>query len=87
MLSDGSIVRSRDTGSTAVWRVNEGRIAKVAVQLGPRDERRGEYPLLGGLAGGDMILRNPGATLVEGQRVEFSKAAATASAGASATGR
>ena len=46
------------------------------MQLGERDERRGEYPVKGGLADGDTILRNPGNTLVEGQRVEFAKALA-----------
>lgn len=71
MLSDASIVRS--DGRTSVWRVKDGRIAKVAVQLGERDERRGEYPLLGGLAEGDVILRKPGDTLVQGQQVEFAK--------------
>ena len=72
MLSEGSIVRSG--AQAAVWRVKDGRIAKLPVQLGERDERRGEYPVKGGLADGDTILRNPGNTLVEGQRVEFAKA-------------
>jgi membrane fusion protein, multidrug efflux system len=80
MLADASIVRSE--GQTSVWRVRDGRIAKVAVQLGPRDERRGEFPVKGGLADGDVILRNPGTTLVEGQRVEFAKAAAPAASAA-----
>ena len=56
-----------------------------AVRLGPRDERRGEYPVQGGLTGGDVILRNPGGTLVEGQRIEFAKAGPGASPGASAS--
>ena len=64
----------RDGAQAAVWRVKDGRIAKVAVQLGERDERRGEYPVSGGLAGGDVILRNPGSALIEGQKVEFAKA-------------
>jgi len=54
------------------------------VQLGERDERSGEYPVKGGLADGDVILRNPGRTLVEGQRVEFAKATAAPPAGAAA---
>jgi membrane fusion protein, multidrug efflux system len=82
MLSESSIVRS--DGQTAVWRVKDGRIAKVAVQLGERDERRGEYPVKAGLADGDMILRNPGSTLVEGQRVEFARAAVALPASAAA---
>ena len=82
MLAEGAIVRSGT--QAAVWRVKEGRIAKVAVQLGERDERRGEYPVKGGLADGDVILRNPGTTLVEGQQVEFAKPAAAAASAATA---
>jgi membrane fusion protein (multidrug efflux system) len=78
MLSESSIVRAG--GQTAVWRVKDGRVARVAVQLGERDERRGEYPVKSGLADGDLILRNPGSSLVEGQQVEFAKTAPTAPA-------
>jgi membrane fusion protein (multidrug efflux system) len=78
MLSESSIVRTG--GQAAVWRVKDGRMARVAVQLGERDERRGEYPVKSGLADGDLILRNPGSSLVEGQQVEFAKTAPTAPA-------
>jgi membrane fusion protein (multidrug efflux system) len=85
MLSESSVVR---LGQQAhVWRVGkDGRLARAAVQVGERDARTGELPLIvgkgpGGLAEGDQILRNPGSTLVDGQKVEFVKAAA---AGASA---
>jgi membrane fusion protein, multidrug efflux system len=46
-------------------------LEKVQVQLGERDARRGDYPVLSGLSAGDRVLRSPGATLVEGQKVEF----------------
>jgi membrane fusion protein, multidrug efflux system len=79
MLADNSIVRSGP--ATHVWRVGkDGTLAKVAVQLGERDARSGEFPLKGGLAEGDVILRNPGSTLVDGQKVEFAKKAASAAA-------
>ena len=81
MLAERSIVRAG--GQTAVWRVKDGRIAPVPVQLGERDERSGEFPFKGGLSDGDLILRNPGSTLVEGQRIEFAKPAGTASLAAS----
>ena len=76
-LSDGSIVRR---GNQAyVWRVGkDGKLAWMPVQLGERDVRSGEWLLHGGLAEGDMILRNPGSTLVDGQKVEFAKAVAAA---------
>jgi membrane fusion protein, multidrug efflux system len=73
-IADASIVRSGDNGQgTFVWRVKDGRINKVAVQLGARDERSGEFELKGGLANGDVLLRNPSGTLVDGQRVEMAK--------------
>ncbi len=75
-IADASIVRTGDAAH--VWRVKDGRINKVAVQLGARDERSGEYELKGGLANGDVLLRNPSGTLVDGQRVEMAKAAASA---------
>jgi RND family efflux transporter MFP subunit len=81
MLAEGAIVRSGAV--TSVWLVKDGRIAKVAVQLGERDERRGEYPVKGGLSDGDVILRNPGATLVDGQRVELARPGVAASLAAS----
>ena len=71
MLAEGAIVRN--DGQAQVWRVKDGRIVKAAVQLGARDERRGEFPVVAGLVDGDVILRSPGAALVDGQRVEFAK--------------
>lgn len=65
------------------WRLGQGTLAKVAVRLGERDSRTGESPVLSGLAAGDRILRNPGSSLVDGQKFEFAapaKAAAAASA-------
>jgi membrane fusion protein, multidrug efflux system len=84
MLPESAIVRSGD--QPYVWRVStrDRTLAKVPVQLGPRDPRRGEYPLRGGLAAGEQILRNPAGTLVEGQKVEFAAATAAAASGASA---
>ncbi len=82
-LAEGAIVRRGDAAH--VWRVGkDARLALVAVQLGERDARSGEWPFAlgktGGLAEGDVILRNPGSTLVDGQRVEFAKAKAAAAA-------
>jgi len=83
MLPEAAVVRS---GNEAfVWRAGkDGKLAKVAVQLGPRDLRSGELPLQGGLAAGDLILRNPGSALVDGQRVEFVAAAPAPTASAAA---
>jgi membrane fusion protein (multidrug efflux system) len=78
-VPEGAVVRSGD--ATHVWRVKEQLLQKVAVQLGERDARRGEFPVLSGLAAGDRILRAPGGTLTDGQKVEFATAA-TAAGGA-----
>ncbi len=74
MLPESSVLRVGD--SAYVWRVKDKTLAKVPVQLGERDSRRGEYLLRGGLVDGDQILRNPGNTLADGQKVEFSNPAA-----------
>ena len=86
-LSEASVVRSGD--AAYVWRVNlkDKTLAKVPVQLGERDARSGEYPLRGGLAAGERILRNPGSALVDGQKIELANAAAAVPAvAASAAG-
>lgn len=81
MLAEGSVVRRADSKAAHVWRVGkDSRLALVPVQLGERDARTGELPLKSGLAEGDIILRNPGSTLVDGQKIEFAKATLTASA-------
>jgi RND family efflux transporter MFP subunit len=76
LLAESSIVRNGDAAS--VWKLSGDSIRKVAVTLGDRDPRRGEFPVLSGLASGDRVLRNPGSTLVDGQKVEFAKAVAAA---------
>jgi RND family efflux transporter MFP subunit len=78
-VPDSAVVRSGDT--THVWRVKDQALQKVQVQLGERDARRGDYPVKSGLSAGDVILRAPGTTLADGQKVEF---AAPAGRGASA---
>ncbi|NRF65895.1 efflux RND transporter periplasmic adaptor subunit [Aquincola sp. S2] len=82
MLPEASVVRAGD--ATHVWRVQGNALKKVAVKLGERDARRGEYPVLDGLAAGDRVLRNPGSTVSDGQRVEFAAAAAKAPAASAA---
>jgi RND family efflux transporter MFP subunit len=73
-LSEGALVRS--DGQTFVWRVGkDGTLSRVPVQLGERDARSGEWPVKSGLAAGDVVLRSPGGALVDGQKVEFAKAA------------
>ena len=79
-LPEGALVRAGD--ATHVWRIDAGQVHKVAVKLGERDPRSGEFPVLSGLAAGDRILRNPGSSLVEGQACESAAAPAHAAASA-----
>jgi membrane fusion protein, multidrug efflux system len=80
-VPEAAVVRAGD--ATHVWRIKDQTLQKVAVHLGERDARRGDYPVTSGLAAGDRILRAPGSTLVDGQKVEFAAAAAAAGGGAS----
>ncbi|HSW23793.1 MAG TPA: efflux RND transporter periplasmic adaptor subunit [Burkholderiaceae bacterium] len=80
-VPEAAVVRAGD--ATHVWRVNGQTLQKVAVHLGERDARRGDYPVISGLAAGDRILRSPGGTLADGQKVEFAAAAAAAGGNAS----
>lgn len=78
MLPDNVVVRAGD--SALVWRVGDGRIARVPVKLGERDARSGEWLALSGVSAGERLLRNPGSTLGDGQAFEFAKPSAAASA-------
>ena len=69
MLPEAALVRSGE--QAVVWRVGDGKLAKVTVTLGERDARSGEWPVLSGLAAGDRILRNPGRGLVDGQAFDL----------------
>jgi RND family efflux transporter MFP subunit len=82
-LPEASVVRAGDTAY--VWRVRNGVMQKVPVVLGPRDQRRGEFVIKSGLALNDQIVRNPGSTLKDGQKVTMvAPARATEPAGAAA---
>jgi membrane fusion protein, multidrug efflux system len=85
MLPDNTVVRAGDEAH--VWRVGDGRVAKVKVKLGERDARSGEWPVVSGLAGGEKLLRNPGSSLVDGQAFEFAKAAPAGAAASAAAAK
>ena len=81
-VPEGALQRAGEAAH--VWRVDGKVITKVGVQLGERDPRTGDYPVRGGLAAGDRILRRPGGTLVDGQPFEFAGSGAPAASAASA---
>jgi RND family efflux transporter MFP subunit len=81
-LPESAIVRAGEAASA--WRLQGNQLQKVALQLGERDPRRGEFPVLAGLQPGDRVLRKPSSTLVDGQRFELVVPATAAVAPAAA---
>jgi len=51
--------------------VKDGKLHKAALQLGTRDARSGETPVLKGLAAGDAVLRYPTTALHDGQQAKL----------------
>lgn len=64
------------------WRAKDGVLKKVALQLGPRDPRRGDYAVSTGLNAGDQVLRNPTSALKDGQKYQLANAAPQSAASA-----
>ena len=80
MLADSALQRAGE--AAYAWRVEGAQIRKVALKLGERDARSGEFAVLSGLSAGDQVLRHPGDGLVDGQPLQW--AAVSPAAGASA---
>jgi membrane fusion protein, multidrug efflux system len=76
MIPDSAIVR--DGEKAFAWRVKSGALQKVTLALGDRDSRSGDYLVRAGIADGDSLLRNPVATIKDGQAVKQVASAATA---------
>ncbi|HVZ44072.1 MAG TPA: efflux RND transporter periplasmic adaptor subunit [Ramlibacter sp.] len=77
-----AIVREGDRAW--VWRIHGGAIQKVALGLGERDTRRGDYVVRTGVTEGDRLLRHPIGTLKDAQAVrETTSASSAATAAAS----
>ena len=75
----------RDGDQTYAWRLGNGVLHKVSIHVGDRDPRTGEFPLAGGLAEGDRLIRYPTATLRDGEAVKLASRATAAQAQASVT--
>jgi RND family efflux transporter MFP subunit len=77
LIPDSAVVR--DAERAFAWRIKGNVLQKVALTLGDRDTRRGDYVVRGGLAEGDRLLRHPVATLKDGQAVKDTPSAQAAS--------
>ena len=68
-LSTATVVREGD--NSYAWVVKEGKLHKVALTLGDRDQRTGSFAIKSGLNEGDQVLRFPNVSLKENQAVTF----------------
>lgn len=83
VIPSSALVREGD--KAWAWRMTGNTLHKVALTVGERDPRRGDYVVLAGLADGDRLLRHPIATLKDGQVVQATTPAVTSAAAASAS--
>jgi multidrug efflux pump subunit AcrA (membrane-fusion protein) len=77
-LPESAMVRAGD--KTYAWKLKGNALARADLNVGARDPRTGNFEIKGGLAAGDTVLRHPGSSLKDGQKVEMA-AAKVASAG------
>lgn len=84
-LPESVLVKAGD--KVSVWRVKDKKLSKIDLALGVRDNRTGFYEIRSGLANGDVVLRNPGSNLKEGQEAELvsNKPTVASSTGAQGT--
>jgi membrane fusion protein, multidrug efflux system len=75
----------REGDKAWAWRLAGNTIKKVALTLGERDPRRGDYVVAAGLADGDRLLRHPNGTLKDGQAVQPTTSAVAASSASAAS--
>lgn len=73
----------RDGDKAYVWAVQDGLLKRLAVVLGERDVRRGDYAIISGLKSGDKVLRQPMSTFKDGSKVSL---VASANSAPAATG-
>ena len=67
---------AREGDKAFAWRIKDRTLQKVALTLGERDPRRGDWIVRAGLADGDRVLRHPIGTLKDGQPVQEAPPAA-----------
>jgi membrane fusion protein (multidrug efflux system) len=76
-LPESAMVRNGD--KTYAWKVKGNALVKADLGIGARDPRTGNFEIRNGLAAGDTVLRHPGSSLKDGQKVEMAAAKAPAS--------
>ncbi len=77
VLPIGAVEQAGDTAT--VMRVRDGKVERVPVAVGLRDDRSEQIEVTQGLAAGDVVLVGPARTLTPGTAVKLSDPAAPAS--------
>jgi len=85
VVDESAVLRAGD--ASFVWRVDANAVHKVAVTLGARDARSGQFAVQSGVQTGDRLLRNPGGNLKDGQAISLVATPAQATASAAASGQ
>jgi RND family efflux transporter MFP subunit len=70
----------RDGDTASAWRIAADKLSKVAINVGERDPRTGDYVVKSGLAEGDKVIRYPSAMLKDGQPVHAARPSPTSMA-------
>jgi RND family efflux transporter MFP subunit len=84
-VPETALVRNGD--KVYAWRLEGDRLKKVAIVIGERDPRRGDFPLKSGLAAGDKLIRSPLITFKEGEKVQMAAPVAAAAAAPATTAK
>jgi RND family efflux transporter MFP subunit len=77
----------RDGEKASAFRVQGTKLQKVAINVGERDARTGEYVVKSGLAEGDQVIRHPSALMKDGQPIQAQGPAKSSAVAASVTGK
>ena len=85
VVDESAVQRAGD--ASFVWRVDASAVHKVAVTLGARDARSGQFAVQAGVQTGDRLLRNPGGNLKDGQAISLVATPAQAKSSAAASGQ
>ncbi len=70
----------RDGDKSLAWRLKGDALQKVALVVGDRDVRTGDFIVKSGLAEGDKLIRHPSSALKDGQKIDAGTAQANAPA-------
>jgi len=82
MVPESALVKQGD--STYAWKIKNKALSKVALGVGQRDARSGNWAVQTGLAVGDQVLRAPSSGFRDGQKIELQAPKAVASANGTA---